>query len=146
MNCSRPIIRGLVHQQQRSLHSRIIIKQQQSSFLPIITTQQHTSSSILSYFSTTTQTSLALKPGTPIPGLENIYPKSKDPKSKDRTPIAKSREEYPPWVSGLTQPLPSLAKLRAMKIEDATDKDMKRYLKLVRRAKIKANNEERRKK
>ena len=141
MNCSRPIIRGLVRQQQRSLHNRIITKQQQSS-LPIITTQ-HTS--ILSCFSTTTQTSLALKPGTPIPGLENIYPKSKDP-TKDRTPIAKPREEYPPWVSGLTQPLPSLAKLRAMKIEDATDKDMKRYLKLVRRAKIKANNEERRKK
>ena len=145
MNCSRPIIRGLIHQ-QRSLHNntahRIITKQQQQqSLLPIIT--QHTSSSAY-YFSTTTK-SLALKPGTPIPGLENIYPKSKDP-TKDRTPIAKPREEYPPWVSGLTQPLPSLAKLRAMKIEDATDKDMKRYLKLVRRAKIKANNEERRKK
>ena len=150
MNCSRPIIRGLIHQ-QRSLHNntahRIITKQQQQqqqqqqSSLPIIT--QHTSSS--AYYFSTTAKSLALKPGTLIPGLENIYPKSKDP-TKDRTPIAKPREEYPPWVSGLTQPLPSLAKLRAMKIEDATDKDMKRYLKLVRRAKIKANNEERRKK
>ena len=145
MNCSRPIIRGLIHQ-QRSLHNntahRIITKQQQQqSLLPIIT--QHTSSSAY-YFSTTTK-SLALKPGTPIPGLENIYPPSKDP-TKDRTPIAKPRSEYPPWVNELTKPLPTLAKLRTMKIEDATDKDMKRYLKLVRRAKIKANNEERRKK
>jgi len=43
-------------------------------------------------------------------------------------------------------PLPTLAELRRMPIEEASDKDMKRYLKLVRRAKIKANNEERRKK
>jgi len=46
----------------------------------------------------------------------------------------------------LAKPLPSLAKLRQMNVDDASDKDMRRYLKLVRKAKIKRNNEERAKK
>jgi hypothetical protein len=33
--------------------------------------------------------------------------------------------------------------LRGMKVEDASDRDMKRYLKLVRKARIKSNNESR---
>lgn len=86
-----------------------------------------------------------MKPGTPIPGLESIYPASKDP-SQSRVPTARPREEYPPWVSDLAKPMPTLARLRGMKVEDASDGDMKRYLKLVRRIKIKENNEERAKK
>eukprot|EP00581_Thalassiosira_minuscula_P014074 CAMPEP_0183719316 /NCGR_PEP_ID=MMETSP0737-20130205/12315_1 /TAXON_ID=385413 /ORGANISM="Thalassiosira miniscula, Strain CCMP1093" /LENGTH=87 /DNA_ID=CAMNT_0025949031 /DNA_START=209 /DNA_END=472 /DNA_ORIENTATION=- len=82
---------------------------------------------------------MGLEPGTPIPGLESIYPKAKDA-SKDKTPLVKPREEYPAWVNELTKPLPSLAKLRNKNIEEASDADMKRYLKLVRRAKIKENN------
>mmetsp|Transcript_29477 Transcript_29477/g.62570 ORF Transcript_29477/g.62570 Transcript_29477/m.62570 type:complete len:123 (-) Transcript_29477:285-653(-) len=93
------------------------------------------------YYSTTPTLS-ALKIGSPIPGLENIYPKAKDP-SQSKAPIVKPRSEYPSWVSELTKPPPSLAKLRNMNVEEASDKDMKRYLKLVRRAKIKQNNEDR---
>jgi hypothetical protein len=93
-------------------------------------------------FFSTTPTPSALKPGTPIPGLENIYPKAKDP-SQSKVPTAKPREEYPSWVYELGKPLPTLAKLKSMNIEDASDRDMKRYLKLTRRAKIKANNIER---
>ena len=145
MNSARPIIRRILPICNNNTQQRIIITHQQQS--PAITQllSTHITSSSHSYYSTTTP-SLALKPGTPITGLENIYPPSKKDPTKDRTPIAKPRSEYPPWVNELTKPLPTLAKLRAMKIEDATDRDMKRYLKLVRRAKIKANNEERRKK
>ena len=145
MNSARPIIRRILPICNNNTQQRIIITHQQQS--PAITQLLSTliTSSSHSYYSTTTP-SLALKPGTPITGLENIYPPSKKDPTKDRTPIAKPRSEYPPWVNELTKPLPTLAKLRAMKIEDATDRDMKRYLKLVRRAKIKANNEERRKK
>ena len=125
MNCSRPIIRRLL---PRPLH-------------PHTTRQQ--SPQIVLY--STTPTLTGLPPGTPIPGLENIYPKSKDP-SQSKVPIAKPRDEYPTWVNDLTKPLPSLAKLRNMKIENASDGDMKRYLKLVRKAKIKENNLERAKK
>lgn len=82
--------------------------------------------------------------GKPIPGLTNIYPTSKDPSAASSArgaPIALKREDYPPWVNDLTRPLPTLAKLRTMKVDEASDKDMKRYLKLVRKAKIKSNNE-----
>lgn len=146
MNSARPIIRRILPICNNNTQQRIIIThQQQSPAITQLLLSTHITSSSHSYYSTTTP-SLALKPGTPITGLENIYPPSKKDPTKDRTPIAKPRSEYPPWVNELTKPLPTLAKLRAMKIEDATDRDMKRYLKLVRRAKIKANNEERRKK
>ena len=94
------------------------------------------------FFSTTSNLS-ALKPGTPIPGLESIYPKAKDPSQPSKVPIAKPRHEYPSWVFELGKPLPTLAKLKSMDIKDASDSDMKRYLKLTRRARIKANNIER---
>jgi hypothetical protein len=87
-----------------------------------------------------------MKPGTPIPGLTAIYPtSSKDPSSTTArvAPVALAREEYPVWVNDLTRPLPTLAKLRTMKVDEASDRDMKRYLKLVRKAKIKSNNESR---
>jgi len=135
MNYARPIIHRILNNHQPLIHNNTQrIKHQ----LPIITTATNSN-----YFSTT---SIAqIKPGSPIPGLESIYPKNKDP-SKDKTPVYLKREEYPSWVSQLMVPLPTLAELRRMPIEEASDKDMKRYLKLVRRAKIKANNEERRKK
>ncbi|KAL9187206.1 hypothetical protein ACHAXT_010926 [Thalassiosira profunda] len=123
MNCAGPILR------RRLLRPLTLTTRQQPMAAPF----------------GTTPIPQGMPPGTPIPGLENIYPKAKDP-SQSNVPTSKPREEYPAWVTELTTPLPSLAKLRSMNIEDATDKDMKRYLKLVRKAKIKANNEERRKK
>jgi len=136
MNYARPIIhRILNHQPLFHNNNTQRIKHQ----LPIITTTTNNN-----YFSSTSI--YQIKPGTPIPGLENIYPKNTKDPTKDKTPIYLNREEYPSWVSQLMVPLPTLAELRRMPIEEASDKDMKRYLKLVRRAKIKANNEERRKK
>ena len=139
MNYTRPIINRIFNRHQPLIHNntqRIITKHQ----LPTIST----TTSNNNFYSTT---SIAqIKPGTPIPGLESIYPKNTKDPSKDKTPIYLKREEYPSWVSQLMVPLPTLAELRRMPIEEASDKDMKRYLKLVRRAKIKANNEERRKK
>ena len=79
----------------------------------------------------------ALKPGTPIPGLD-IY-KDKDP------PIVLEKSEYPEWLATLAKPnmgLKTLAQLRRMSAEEATDKEKKRYLKLMRRAKIRKGNEE----
>jgi len=76
-----------------------------------------------------------MKPGTPIPGL-NIY-KKQDP------PVARPRSEYPAWVDTLAEPLPSLAKLRRIPDEEASDKDKMRFLKLTRRQLIQQQNEER---
>jgi hypothetical protein len=73
-----------------------------------------------------------MKPGTPIPGLN--FMKGQDP------PVALERSEYPAWVNDLEKPRVSLAKLRKMPIEESTDADQMRYLKLTRRAKIKENN------
>ena len=100
------------------------------SKLPIICLQQAT---VLRPISTTTVHAMPMKPGTPIPGLD-IY-KDKDP------PVALERSEYPEWLGSLHKPLISLAKLRKLPFEEASDKEVKRYLKLVRRMKIKANNE-----
>ena len=125
MNRSQPIFRLIL---LRPLHKNTTTA---------TTTQQQSSL----FFSTTPALS-AIPPGTPIPGLEKIYPQAKDP-SKSKVPTAKPRSEYPSWVNELTKPLPSLAKLRSMKIEEASDLEMKRYLKLVRKAKIKQNNLER---
>eukprot|EP00956_Cyclotella_meneghiniana_P008174 scaffold10872_cov66-Cyclotella_meneghiniana.AAC.7 len=94
-------------------------------------------------YSTSPPTALAMKPGTPIPGMDSIYPKPdpKKPTDPDKTPpVAKSREEYPKWVNNLAKPLPTLAYLRSIKIEEGTDYEMRRYLKLVRRIQIKENN------
>lgn len=82
--------------------------------------------------STTTIQTMAMKPGTPIPGLD-IF------KEKD-APVALPREEYPEWIDTLAQPMVSLAKLRKMPLEEASDKEVRRYLKLVRKMKIKEQN------
>ena len=137
MNYTRPIIHRILNHNKPLMHNNTQrIKHQ----LPIITTTTPNNN----FFSTTSI--YQIKPGTPIPGLENIYPKNTKDPTKSKTPVYLKREEYPSWVSQLLVPLPTLAELRRMPIEEASDKDMKRYLKLVRRAKIKANNEERRKK
>lgn len=88
----------------------------------------------LGTFKPTLTHQLALKPGSPIPGLD-IY-KDKEP------PVALERSEYPDWLGSLAKPLPSLAILRRMPEEEATDQEKMRYLKLTRRMKIKKNNAE----
>ena len=118
MNSAQPIMRRIL---QQPLHNKLLTQQ---------------------YLYSTTPTLTAMPPGIPIPGLEEIYPPSKDP-TQSKTPMSKPREEYPAWVNNLTTPLPTLAKLRNMNLETASDKDMKRYLKLTRRAKIKQQNMER---
>ena len=75
---------------------------------------------------------LPLKAGTPIQGLD--FFKGKEPV------VALERNEYPEWVDNLATPPPSLAKLRRMPDEEADLKLQHRFLKLKRRAVIKANN------
>lgn len=75
---------------------------------------------------------LPMKPGTPIPGLDFI--KGQEP------PVALERSEYPEWINHLTSQK-SLAQLRRMSEDEATDEEKKRYLKLTRRILIKQNNE-----
>ncbi len=73
-----------------------------------------------------------MKPGTVIEGLDFL--KNSEPV------VSKERSEYPAWVNSLATPDITLAKLRKMDEEDASDRDMMRYLKLTRRQTIKANN------
>jgi len=73
-----------------------------------------------------------MNPGEIIPGL-NI--------GKNTDPIVvKERPEYPDYIKDLCKPPKSLAKLRKMPEEEADLNDMKRYLKLTRRLKIKDHN------
>lgn len=74
----------------------------------------------------------AMKPGTPIAGLDFL--KNVEP------PVSKARSEYPEWIDDLAKPMATLAKLRKMNTEEAEDKDMMRYLKLMRRKHIKEKN------
>jgi len=87
-----------------------------------------------SYCSPTVHCQLPMKPGSLIAGLDFI---------KDKEPVvAKERGEYPEWVGSLAQTMPSLARLRKMPDEEATDREKERYLKLTRRQQMKKNNEE----
>jgi hypothetical protein len=79
-----------------------------------------------------------VKPGTIISALD-IF-KDKDP------PVVLPRNEYPEWLAKLAVPLPTLAQLKKMPIEESTDYDQRRYLKLTRRQQIKAHNESKKKK
>jgi len=79
-----------------------------------------------------TPTRQVMKPGTPISGLNFV--KGKEPV------VALKREEYPDWVNDLATPKITLAKLRRMSEEEATDRDKMRYLKLTRRFQMKDNN------
>mmetsp|Transcript_5334 Transcript_5334/g.6971 ORF Transcript_5334/g.6971 Transcript_5334/m.6971 type:complete len:122 (+) Transcript_5334:234-599(+) len=81
---------------------------------------------------------MAMKPGTPIPGLD-IY-KEKDP------PVVLERSEYPEWLGELVTPLKGIAQYRKMKAEEASLEDQQRYLKIIRKLDIKDKNDEARKK
>jgi len=85
----------------------------------------------------TVRRAYAMKPGTPIPGLNFL--KDRDP------PVALDRSEYPEWVNSLTKRDVTLAQLRKMPEEEATDREKMRYLKLTRRIEIKRKNEASRK-
>ena len=74
----------------------------------------------------------AMKPGTPIAGLDFL-------KGAD-APVSKERSEYPKWIENLEKPMVTLAKLRKMNFETAEEKDQMRYLKLDRRRSIKESN------
>ena len=76
---------------------------------------------------------LPMKPGEPLTALK-IF-KNQDP------PVVLPRSEYPEWVSNLAKKDVSLAQLRKMDVADATDKEQMRFLKLTRRAEIRAKNE-----
>lgn len=73
-----------------------------------------------------------MKPGTPIAGLD--FMKNADPV------VSKERSEYPDWVNNLTEGDATLGKLRRMDMFSAEEEEQKRYLKLTRRVKIKADN------
>ena len=100
MNYTRPIIHRILNHQPLIHNNTQRIKHQ----LPLITTTTNNN-----YFSTTSITQI--KPGTPIPGLENIYPKNTKDPSKDKTPVYLKREEYPSWVSQLMVPLIVIPKM-----------------------------------
>jgi len=74
-----------------------------------------------------------MKPGTPLRGLD-IFKNSESP------PMALERSQYPSWISDLSKPLITLAALRRLPLEQSTDKEQMRYLKLTRRGEIKEKN------
>lgn len=73
-----------------------------------------------------------MKPGTPIAGLD--FMKNEDPV------VAKERSEYPEWINNLVTPMPTLAKLKKMSVEEANESEQYRFLKLTRRNTIKDAN------
>ena len=77
-----------------------------------------------------------MKPGTELKHLA-IY------KNQD-APKVLNPEEYPEWVASLadTNSQESLATLRRIPNEDATEQQIKRYLKLTRRLKMRNQNEQ----
>ena len=86
----------------------------------------------ISLCSKTPTRNFAMKPGTAISCLD--IKKNADPV------VVRDRGEYDEFINDLCEPLTSLAQLQKMPIEDATIKDMKRYLKLTRRLEIKEKN------
>jgi len=60
--------------------------------------------------------------------------------NKEKSVVALQRDEYPEWVDSLAKPLKTLAELKKMEFEDATDRERMRYLVLGRRKLIKDNN------
>ena len=73
-----------------------------------------------------------MKPGTPIAGLDFM-------KNTDAV-LSKERSEYPDWVKNLVEGDLTLGKLKRMDLWNAEEEEQKRYLKLERRLKIKADN------
>ncbi len=81
--------------------------------------------------STSTATK-AMKPGTPIAGLD--FMKNSDPV------VSKERSEYPEWMNNLTKADATLGKLRRLDLWKAEEEEQKRFFKLDRRSKIKSDN------
>lgn len=76
---------------------------------------------------------MPMKPGETIEALK-IY--------KDQeAPVVLQREEYPEWINTLAERDISLAQLRKMDVDEATDRQKLRFLKLTRRIEIKEKNE-----
>lgn len=76
--------------------------------------------------------SQTFKVGDKVPGFDLF---------KDQEPLVwKEMEEYPGWVHKLHMPHTPLAKLRKMELEEASDSEMFRYIKLTRRIEIKEAN------
>ena len=84
-------------------------------------------------FRATSLTPLPMKPGTVLPGLD-LY-KEKEP------PVVLERSEYPEWVADLAKPPLTLAELRRIPEEEATDRDIMRFVKLERKIEIKKTNQ-----
>ncbi|KAL7579210.1 hypothetical protein ACA910_011376 [Epithemia clementina (nom. ined.)] len=97
-----------------------------------------TTAAAASAFTRTVPVAMAMKPGTPIPGLD-IF-KDKDP------PVALERSQYPEWVNQLVFPLKSLSELERINEETATLAELQRICKLRNRAAINERNNELRKK
>lgn len=85
-------------------------------------------------FGGSTACALPMKPGTVLKSLGVV--KDEDP------PVVKPREEYPSWVGELATPPPTLAVLRRIPNEEAEDSDIRRYLKLSRRLRVRQRNEQ----
>jgi len=86
-----------------------------------------------------------MKPGTPIPGLDFMKKDDDDDDGKGDGEegggaVALRRDEYPDWVNKLSERDVTLAQLRRMDENNATDRQKVRYLKLTRRANIKEKN------
>mgnify|MGYP006180343401 CR=1 FL=1 len=90
-------------------------------------------SSTTKRFISATKVCPVMKPGTVITGLQL--------KEGQEPIVVLKREEYPEWINTLATPKASIARLRQMEYNDDTpDVDLKRYLRLTRRALIKENN------
>ncbi len=85
-------------------------------------------------FGGSTYSSLPLKAGTVLTFLDFVKEKE--------APVVLPREEYPSWVSELVKPQVSLAALRRIPNEEADDPEIRRYLKLTRRQRIREKNEQ----
>lgn len=83
-------------------------------------------------FGGTVNLALPMKAGTVLKFLDFV--KDKEP------PVVLQREEYPSWVGELATPQVSLATLRRIPNEEAEDHDIRRYLKLTRRLRIRDSN------
>jgi len=102
--------------------------------LPTTNTRSFALRTLSSSYRATAVTQLPMKPGHVFEGLD--FYKDQDP------PAVMERSEYPEWLADLAKPLPTLAELRRMPEEEATDRDIMRYLKLERKIVIKQKNEE----
>jgi hypothetical protein len=89
---------------------------------------------IIRPYSVTMWTNFPMKPGSALKSLALFQ--------DQEAPVVLERKDYPDWIGSLTKPLPSLAILRRIPDEQATDTEERRFLKLTRRTEIKKKNQE----